>query len=366
MGLYRRGKIWHMLYTVDGVQKRESTHTRNKSLAQRAYAKVMTEVEEGRWFERKAKSKTLGELIEKYEEEYSKDGKYYARDKSTFKHLLLFFGKDCKLGNIERTIGSYEKSRTTGKKGEDPVKAPTVLKELGLFSSMFKYARTKWNWKMPNPVDEIQMPAPSEERVRYLLPHELKASLVALDEVPTKWLKPMVIVDLNTGLRLTRLCELRWSEVDLSARIITIDGVLMKNKHYLGIPINDDAYKVLKELEKNRGASDRVFHDNGKPLYVRKVQRALAKALKIAKITDFHFHDQRHTFASFYRRSGIDVDTIGELLGNKDHRSALRYAHLNVDNLHEAVSKGTITNLSQSDVINGEDQVVPTGVEPVS
>ena len=85
----------------------------------------------------------------------------------------------------------------------------------------------------------------------------------------------MVIVDLNTGLRLTRLCELRWSEVDLSARIITIAGALMKNKHHLGIPINDDAYIVLKELEKNRDASDRVFHDNGEPLKDRRVQRVV-------------------------------------------------------------------------------------------
>ena len=145
-----------------------------------------------------------------------------------------------------------------------------------------------------------------------------------------------------------------------------IAAVQMKNKRYLGIPINDEAYRVLKELEKVRGSSDFVFHDNGKPLYDRKVQRAFAKAVKSAKITDFHFHDLRHTYASYLTHKGIDLDTIGELLGHLDPRMTKRYAHLHVGNLHDAVSKVSITNLSQSAVINGAKQVVPTGVEPVS
>ena len=352
MGLYRRGKIWHMSYSVDGVQVRESTFTSNKSLAQRAYAKVMTEVEEGRWFERQAKSKTLGELIEKYEDACSKHSKYHARDKSTFKHLIKFFGKDCKLGNIERTVGSYEEDR---KKGENPAMPATVLKELGLLRSMFSYASSQWKWKMPNPVFDIKLPEVENERVRYLDCDEMVKLLDSISKAPEKWLELIVITALNTGLRLTNLCELSWSEVDLSARIIKIAAVQMKNKKYLGIPINDEAYRVLKEAEKARGSSGRVFHDNWKPLITRKVQRAFAKAVKSAGITDFHFHDQRHTFASYLRQMGIDLDTIGELLGHADNRMTRRYAHLHVGNLKDAVSKVAITNLSQGDVISGAD-----------
>ena len=363
MGLYKRGDTWWMSYTVEGVQYRESTYESNRSFAEGVHRKVMNEVEGGQWSQRQAKSIPLGEMIEKYEKDYSERSKYLVRDKSIFKHLIKFFGKDCELGKIERKIGSYEKYRSSG---ENPVRPATVLKELGLLRIMFNIAYKQWRWKMTNPVSEIRLPVVKNERVRYLNSEEKKRLLEATGKAPEKWFHPLVITALNTGLRLTNLCELRWSDVDLSAGIIKIAAEQMKNQKYLGIPINDEAYRVLREAAKVRGSSDRVFHDNGKPLLARRVQRAFTKAVKLAKITNFHFHDLRHTFASYLRQMGIDLDTIRELLGHRDPRMTMRYAHLNIDNLKKAVSKVTITNLSQSYVISGADQVVPTGVEPVS
>ncbi|MBE0427671.1 MAG: tyrosine-type recombinase/integrase [Nitrospirae bacterium] len=70
-----------------------------------------------------------------------------------------------------------------------------------------------------------------------------------------------------------------------------------------------------------------------------KVQRAFSKALQQAKISNFRFHDLRHTYASYLRQRGVDLHTIAVLLGHKDLRMAKRYAHLNVDCLKEAVAK---------------------------
>ena len=70
-----------------------------------------------------------------------------------------------------------------------------------------------------------------------------------------------------------------------------------------------------------------------------KIQRAFTKALKKAEISNFHFHDLRHCYCSYLRQQGVDLHTIATLAGHKDLRMTKRYAHLNVDNLREAVAK---------------------------
>jgi site-specific recombinase XerD len=70
-----------------------------------------------------------------------------------------------------------------------------------------------------------------------------------------------------------------------------------------------------------------------------KVQRAFRKALTLAKIEDFHFHDLRHTFASKCVQAGIDLYAVQKLLGHKDGRMTQRYAHLSSAYLRDAVAK---------------------------
>jgi integrase len=120
--------------------------------------------------------------------------------------------------------------------------------------------------------------------------------------------------------------------------MIAMDAEVMKNKDYLGIPLSDRAFAVFRELSKTRSISGYVFHENGTRVYDRKVQRAFRRALNDAGIIDFHFHDLRHTFASYMRQKGVDLHAISTLLGHKDLRMTKRYAHLNVDSLRRAVS----------------------------
>jgi site-specific recombinase XerD len=60
------------------------------------------------------------------------------------------------------------------------------------------------------------------------------------------------------------------------------------------------------------------------------VKRSFKTACDDAKIKDFHFHfhDLRHTFASQLVMAGMDITTAKELLGHKDIKMTLRYAHL--------------------------------------
>jgi integrase len=248
------------------------------------------------------------------------------------------------LGEIEHEIGGYEQFRKSN--GTSPA---TIVKELGLLRTMFNIARKQWRWKIDNPVSDIKLPKVRNERIRYLSEDEYKRLFNVLDQNESRWLKPFIIVAIDTGLRLSNLCNLKWSEVNLFSRMITINAETMKNDDYLGVPLTDRTVIVLKELQKTPCLSGHVFHDNGQKLSDRKVQRAFRKVLEETKIKNFHFHDLRHTFASYLRQNGVDLHTIAKLLGHKDLRMTKRYAHLNVDSLRGAISKLDFTFSSRFD-----------------
>jgi integrase len=70
------------------------------------------------------------------------------------------------------------------------------------------------------------------------------------------------------------------------------------------------------------------------------VQTAWVRARNKAGLQHFHFHDLRHSTASAMINAGIDLYTVGAVLGHKDARSTKRYSHLATDALTDAV--GTI------------------------
>ena len=80
----------------------------------------------------------------------------------------------------------------------------------------------------------------------------------------------------------------------------------------------------------------RAFLDNTGKRY-KDIKRSFSTACRKSKIVDFHFHDQRHTFASHLVMSGVDITTVSRLIGHKSLKMTLRYAHLAPSHMQKAV-----------------------------
>ena len=66
-------------------------------------------------------------------------------------------------------------------------------------------------------------------------------------------------------------------------------------------------------------------------------KKSFLTAVRKSGILNFHFHDLRHTFASHLVMSGVDLNTVRELLGHKSLEMTLRYSHLSPDHKKRAV-----------------------------
>ena len=126
-----------------------------------------------------------------------------------------------------------------------------------------------------------------------------------------------------------------------------------KNK---GKAQNTHKRRIGNPVERQNSASQYVFTYKGKR--VKNIKKAFQTALKNAGITDFRFHDLRHTFASQVIMWGGDLKEVQELLGHKTMSMTLRYSHLSQEHKKRAVNllNGlTASARNRHEVINDAD-----------
>ncbi len=143
---------------------------------------------------------------------------------------------------------------------------------------------------------------------------------------------------LHTGCRLGELLTLRWEDVDFRNGLLTPQAAYAKTGETRRIPMNPVLTQALKELKVSADGRPHVCLSQKGGRY-HSVRTAFETALRRADIKDFTFHDLRRTFASRLVMAGVDLTTVKELLGHKDIKMTLRYAHLSQDHKRQAVNR---------------------------
>jgi len=351
MGLYKRGSVWWMSFINPntGKQKRRTTETEDKEQAIRIFDKIKGQIAEGKWFEQiPGEDIKFRELMERYLEEYSavqKAPKSHLRDKSLKKHLLGHFA-DLVLTQITpRQIAEYKVKRRSEKA------APrTINMELALLSHSFTIAIREWEWVSENPVKKVTREKVHNNMERWLTPDEESRLLNASPE----WLRDIINYAIHTGFRMSEILELRWGQIDMARRTVTISE--QKNRGVDTLPLSETIMNLLTKKAKGRAeGSELVFPSlSGTRISNRNLFRAFRSALDKAKITGFRFHDLRHTFATRLVQNGVDLYAVQKLGRWKNTSMIMRYAHHYSESLRpgietmDRVEKKNITILAQS------------------
>jgi len=162
--------------------------------------------------------------------------------------------------------------------------------------------------------------------VRFLDDRELARLLEALREEP-KWMHAIVLLALSTGMRQSEILGLRRRDIDIGRRRVVLH--VTKNGERRGVPLTTDAATALAELM-GSGEAGGAGVDEGEPVFppYHRVRDAWYRVIKRAKVSEFRFHDLRHTAASYLAMTGATPSEIAGVLGHKTLTMVKRYAHL--------------------------------------
>ena len=118
------------------------------------------------------------------------------------------------------------------------------------------------------------------------------------------WLWDLMLFAIHTGMRMGEILGLTWAGVDLFRRTVMV--FKSKNGERRTIPLNQTALELLKLKYGSRSVeTELVFPSEALTrLNASNISRSLHLALKKAKMTDFHFHDLRHTCATRMVQAG--------------------------------------------------------------
>lgn len=210
------------------------------------------------------------------------------------------------------------------------VKPATVRKELNVLKHLFRLTVEEWAYLQVSPAHGVKPPKKPADRVRFLQPAELRT---ILDACPV-WLKPIATVAAFTGMRRSEILNLRWLDINLDHGVILLPQT--KNGDGRVVYLNETAVEALRLLPVSIDTkpTDRPFAD----LTPTQVSQRFLRVCRKSDIQDFHFHDLRHTHASWLRQGGTQLDVIAKQLGHRDLRMTARYAHLADTQVQDAVA----------------------------
>lgn len=322
---------WGYTVQINGKQARKFSATWTQDDAQRALA--------ARLLEREAAAapppvKTFADVAREYLEfKRAKGKRSIVEDERDLRRFTAEFGADTPITEITaQRIAAYDRQRVTEtSRLKRPITPASVNRELATLRHLLRLAE-EWGYLERAP--RIRLAKEPEGRLRYLEQEEAARLLTACGRSRCPHLRVIVTLALNTGMRKSEILGLTWERVDLARGVLQLEQT--KNGRRREIPMNRAVYDVLSSLPRAIGGGPLFRKANGAAW--ASIRTAFERAVETAKLTDFRFHDLRHTFASWLVQRGRSLKEVQEALGHRTLAMTMRYAHLSPERLREAVA----------------------------
>jgi integrase len=270
-----------------------------------------------------AEQTTLGDILARYRDEITPTKRSAKTETIRINAILRRDVCHRTLALLSSTdLASYRDERLK------TVAPATIIRELNTISHALDVAQREWGIHLArNPAKLVRRPSAPKGRSRRLEGDEEAKLLAAADKGRNPWMKPLIILAVETGMRRGEILGLRWEDVDLERRIAHLP--ITKNGDCRDVPLSSRAVETLTGLaERPDRDSERLF-----PVSGNAVRLAWEHLRQRAGVGDLHIHDLRHEAVSRLFEKGLDIMEVSTISGHKTLTVLKRYTHLRAEDL---------------------------------
>lgn len=324
---------WWLKYSKNGQVFRESSGSHDRREAERLLKRRLGETVTGRFAGLGPERIRFSELAQAVIEDYEVNGRRSAAhvERRLRLHLLPALG-DLRAAEL----GTAHLKRYVGNRRAEGASNASINRELAILKRAFRLAAQS---DPPRVAREPHVPMLKESNARtgFLEP---EAYRTLRDTLPQD-LKPLLVVGYYLGCRRAELCALKWSQVDLGAGLIRLEGFQTKNGEARTLPIYGELVEWLTMQRETRDAlfpqCEHVFHRHGRP--IKNFRKAWAAACEDAGLGGLLFHDLRRSAIRNMVRAGISEKIAMAVSGHKTRSVFDRYNIVSMADLKEAGRK---------------------------
>lgn len=263
-------------------------------------------------------------------------------------NLDIKFIKNISLNDLYAYLSFIESYKSNG--------THTRARKIASIKSFYKYICNKAKLFSENPTLELEIPKIEKRNPIFLTLEESKLLLNTIKNSNFKYKIRdycMILILLNSGLRLNELCNINMSKIKEDT--MTIIG---KGNKERTIYINQVCHKAINEYLtkrnkikhniKNEADKDALFLSrHNKRISNRNVQLFLKKYLNLANLTDQKYtpHKLRHSAATLmYRYGNVDIRSLQHILGHSNISTTQIYTHVHNEKLRNAINLNPLNN----------------------
>ena len=323
MSVFKKGKIFYTDFVIDGVRVCKSTRKTTKKEAKQFEASERAKLLSDATPQQKLAKLTLQDAIE---QTYNQKWKNNKDSMGSYGRAMLLLEH---MGNVSLvSIRDHAVEDLIRKLEATGISVATINRYLATLKTVLKHHRLQ--------ADFIKLRKEKNGRIRVLSKEEEVRAVELLRGADGKKsyyadAADMVMVLVDTGMRLSELLNLKCEDINLAANLITI--WINKSDRPRSIPMTNRVRTIM--VVRQHASSTKPFS-----ISIDQAERAwkwVRAEMGLDGEAQFCWHMLRHTCASRLVNAGVDLYVVKEWLGHSSIQITERYAHLNPSKLSDAI-----------------------------